>query len=138
MLPNAFVGALRKPTEEQLAAALGRAKAVWDQIVADLARLGVTGQEWKSYSPKAGWALRLKQKKRTIVWLAPCRGKAHVAFILGDRALHAARATRLPARVTKALAASIRYPEGTGVRIETGSLRDVAAIRALAEVKIAH
>jgi hypothetical protein len=31
---------------------------------------GCSGREWKSYSPKYGWTLRLKQKKRTILYLS--------------------------------------------------------------------
>ena len=118
--------------------ALGEAKPVWDQLVKELARLEVNGLEWRSYSPEAGWALRLKRKQRTIVWLAPCPGALRVAFILGDRAVEAARKSKLPARVTKALAAAPRYPEGTGLRIETRSARDLAAILRLAEIKLAH
>lgn len=138
MLPNAFIGEPRKPTDKQLAAALGPAKAVWDQLLAKLAEFGATGQEWKSYSPKAGWSLRLKRKERTIVWLGPCPGIVRVAFILGDRAVETAREAKLPARVTKALAAATRYPEGTALRIETKSARDVATIIKLAEIKLAH
>lgn len=138
MLPNAFIGSPRKPSDAQLATALGPAKAVWDQVIAELAGLGVTGQEWKSYSPKAGWACRMKRRERTIVWMAPCPGAVHVAFILGDRAVEAAREAKLPARVAKALAAAPRYPEGTGLRIETRSVRDVKAILKLAEIKLAH
>ena len=138
MLPNAFIGEPRKPTDKQLATALGAAKAVWDQLLANLAELGATGQEWKSYSPKAGWSLRLKRKERTIVWLAACPCAIRVAFILGDRAVEAAREAKLPARVTKALDTATRYPEGTAVRIETKSARDIVAIIKLAQIKLAH
>ncbi len=75
MLPNAFIGAVRKPTAKELSlGALGEADPVWDQLVKELARLEVNGLEWRSYSPEAGWALRLKRKQRTIVWLAPSPG----------------------------------------------------------------
>ena len=95
---NAFIGKATKPTEEELATALGSAKAVWDRFIAELAGdNGVDVQEWSSYSRKAGWSLRLKRKKRTIVWLAPCQGCFRVAFILGDKAMKAARGCALPA-----------------------------------------
>jgi len=139
MLPNAFIGEPRKPTEKQLASALGPAKAVWDELLAELsAKLGVSGREWKSYSPKAGWSLRLKRKQRTILWLAPCPGAMHVAFILGDRALQACRAARLPRRVNEALDTAIRYPEGTAVRFDIKKAVDLPAIVKLAEIKTAH
>jgi hypothetical protein len=139
MLPNAFIGEPRKPTQKQLASALGPAKAVWDELLTELSRkLGVNGREWKSYTPKAGWSLRLKRKQRTILWLAPCRGAMRVAFILGDRALEACRAARLPRRVTQAIEKAVRYPEGTAVRLEIKKAVDLPAITKLAEIKTAH
>jgi len=136
---NAFIGRAKKPTEEELAAALGSAKAVWDRFIARLAEEdGVDVQEWSSYSPKAGWSLRLKRKKRTIVWLAPCEGSFRVAFILGEKAMKAARECGLPARVVKILEEAPKYPEGTGVRIAVKGAKDIAVLRKLAEIKLAN
>jgi hypothetical protein len=139
MLPNAFVGRTRKPSEAELSEALGPAKEPWDALVARLAEdHGVRDQEWKSYSPKAGWSLRLARKKRTIVWLAPCPGAMRVAILLGDRALAAARQAKLPKRLRKALDEAVRYPEGTAARIDVRSARDVPGLARLAEIKLAH
>jgi uncharacterized protein DUF3788 len=138
VLPNAFIGATRKPTEKELAAALGSAKPVWDGLLSKLDQLGVTSQEWKSYSAKAGWSLRLLRGKRTILWLAPCPGAIRTAVILGDRAVQAARDSKLPKRVLRILDTATRYPEGTAVRIEFRSARDVATVIRLAEIKLAH
>jgi len=137
MLPNAFIGKTTKPTKEELAAALGPAKALWDQLLADLAHENsVDVQDWSSYSPKAGWALRLKHKKRTIVWLAPCQGCYRVMFILGDRAVKAARQSKLPRRVIKIIDEAPRYPEGTGIRMNVKGPKDIAVIKRLALIKI--
>ena len=73
--PNAFIGREETPTDADLAAALGTAKPLWDRLIAEMAeRHGVALQEWRSYSAKFGWALRLKRGKRTILWMAPCEG----------------------------------------------------------------
>jgi len=137
MLPNAFVDKPEKPTEDELAAELGPAKALWDQLIAGLAdEIGVDIQEWKSYSLKAGWSLRLKRKKRTIVWLSPCRGCFRAAFILGDRAVEAARQSKLSQRVIKIINEAPRYPEGTGVRIDVKGPRDIPIVKKLAAVKL--
>ena len=53
------------------------------------------------HSPKYGRSLRLKLKKRTIVHLCPCDGSFRVAFILGDRAVKAARQSDLPKSMLK-------------------------------------
>ena len=45
-------------------------ESLWNEL---LAALALPIQEWNSYSPKAGWSLKLKLGKRTIVYLAPAR-----------------------------------------------------------------
>ncbi len=136
LAPNAFIGKSEKPTEAELAAALGPSKTLWDQLVDDLARDGVDVQEWNSYSPKAGWALRLKRKERNIVYLSPLQGGFQIAFILGDKAVKAARQSKLPARVLKIIAEAPRYPEGTGVRMLVNGPEDVEVIKKLALIKL--
>lgn len=137
MLTNAFIDKPKKPTEEELAAVLGPAKALWDRLAADLAREnGVDVQEWRSYSPKAGWSLRLKRKKRTIVWMSPFRGCFQVMFILGDRAVKAARQSKLPQRVIKIIDKAPRYPEGTGIRMNMRGPKDIAIVKRLAVIKL--
>ena len=139
MTPNAFIGKAKKPTDAELAAALGPAKAIWDQLLADLAReCEANVQEWNSYSPKAGWSLRLKRKARTIVWFAPCLGCFRVAFIFGDKAMQAARQGKWPKRIVKVMDEAPKYPEGTGIRLEVKSSRDIVTLKKLAAIKLAN
>ena len=139
MEANAFIGKTKKPTVEDLAAELGPAKAVWDLFIAGLAEEnGVDVREWNSYSAIAGWSLRLKRKKRTIVWLAPCQGCFRVAFILGDKAMKAARECKFPKRMVRIFDEAPKYPEGTGVRIAVKGARDIVALKKLAEIKLAN
>ena len=83
-----------------------------------------------------GWALRLRRGKRNIVHLAPCQGCFHVLFILGDRAVKAARRSGLGRTGTKLLDEAPRYPEGTGVRLEVKRPRQIPLIRKLAAIKL--
>jgi len=107
-------------------------------LVGWLAEQGAAIQEWNSYSPKAGWALKLKQKKRTIVYLGPCDGCFRVAFILGDRAVMAARKSDLAKSTLKIIDEAPRYAEGTGVRLIVKAEKDLAAIKKLALIKMAN
>jgi hypothetical protein len=137
MVPNAFIGKTGRPTDADVAKVLGPVKLVWDGLLADLAaKHGVTVQEWSSYSSKAGWSLRLKRGKRTIVWMAPCEGCFRVAFILGDKALLAARQSGLSARALRALDDAERYPEGTGLRLLIKRPADIPTVKKLAAVKL--
>jgi Protein of unknown function (DUF3788) len=136
MPANAFIGSKRPPEDEDLAAELGPAKAHWDELVTGLEREFQLTREWNSYSPKAGWALRLKREKRNIVYLSPCRECFLASFALGDRAVAAARQAKLPAAVLKIIDHAKRYAEGTAVRLEVKSARDLAAVRKLATIKL--
>ena len=139
MAENAFIGRTRKPTDAELSAALGTAKAVWDEFLAELDEgFEVNVHEWKSYSSKAGWSLRVKRKDRTIVWLGPCQGCFNTVFILGDKAICAARLVKFPQRIVKALNGAPKYPEGTGVRLEVKSSKDIGTLKKLAAIKLAN
>jgi hypothetical protein len=135
MSPNAFIGRTRPPTDDELSAELGAVRVLWDELLAELA---LPIQQWHSYSPKAGWSLKLLLKKRTIVYLAPCHGSFRAAFILGDKAVEAARQCRLPKAVIKIIDEAPRYAEGTGVRLDITARKDLAAVKKLAEVKLAN
>jgi len=139
MLENAFSNRPTPPADADLAAALGPARAAWDEFLAALARDQLADRhEWKCHSPKWGWSLRVCRKQRTIVWLSPGRGGFNVAFILGAKAVAAARAARLPASVASALAIAPKYPEGTGLRLVVKSARSLPALCRLAAIKAAN
>ncbi|MGO9094453.1 MAG: DUF3788 family protein [Bryobacteraceae bacterium] len=135
--PNAFIGRTGIPADADLDQALGAAKPVWDALIAGLAaQHGVSGREWKCYSAKAGWALRLLRGKRTILWLSPCQGCFRAAFVLGDKALLAAQHSVLSAQAMRALQQAERYPEGTGVRLLVKGPKDIPAVMKLAVAKL--
>jgi uncharacterized protein DUF3788 len=135
--PNAFAGKSKKPSNDELAVALGPARTLWDKLASDLVRENeIDVQEWNSYSTKAGWSLRLKHGERNIVYMVPLRGSFQAALVLGDKAVKVAQQSTLPARVRKLIAESRRYAEGTGVRINVDGPDDVSAVKKLARIKL--
>ena len=137
-VPNAFIGKKTQPTAEEVTSALGAAAVVWQELVDWLAEQKVVEQEWKSYSVKAGWNVRLKLKKRNIIYLSPCADSFRAAFILGDKAVAAARQGDLSKSTLKLLDEAPHYPEGTGVRLIVKATKDLAAIKKLALIKLAN
>jgi len=133
---NAFAGQAKKPTEPALAAVLGRSHDLWRDLVDDLKHeLKLDAAEWHSSSIKLGWSLRLQLKKRNIVYLGPREGYFLAAFVLGDKAVAAARKSELPPNVLKIINGAKRYAEGTAVRIEVRSAEDANVVKTLAKIK---
>ena len=133
---NAFIGKSQPPDSKELKQVLGASFLLWSKLLAGLTADGVIDlEEWNSYSPKAGWALRLKRKGRTIVYLSPAEGRFRASFPLGERAIDAARKV-VPAETAALIDAAKRYAEGTAVRIEVTRPADVAIVRMLAAIKL--
>ncbi len=134
---NAFAGQATRPTERELAHVLGESHFLWQDLVADLKHeLKLDGDEWNCYSVKAGWSLRLQKEKRNIVYLGPRTGWFLASFILGEKAVTAARKIELPARIMKIIDEAKRYPEGTAVRIAVRDAKDASVVKMLAKIKV--
>lgn len=138
--PNAFLGHPDQPTNAEVMASLGAAAPLWSKLIQQVsADAGRVTPEWQGiYFNKYGWSLRLRQKGRNLVYLAPCDGCFRVAFTLSDKAVKAAQVARLPQKVAEALAAAPRYPEGTGLRLTVRKASDLPAIRKIAQIKLAN
>jgi hypothetical protein len=138
-IPNAFIGKSHKPTPAEIEAALGPTAHLWNELVAWFVQeLGVHDQEWKSSSPKYGWTLVLSLKKRRIVYLTPCVSCFRAAFILGDRAVAAARDASLSNPALKLLEDAPHYAEGTGLRLVVRTAKDIPTVRKFAQIKLAN
>ena len=137
-LPNAFIGQKDAPNDAQVVASLGLSLPLWTELLAWLNSKEIASGEWRSASPKYGWALRPSKGKRTILYLGPCDGCFRVSFVLGDRALAAAKASDLPKKLLKEMAEAKKYAEGTGVRVMVGKAQDLATVKKLVEIKLAH
>jgi hypothetical protein len=138
VITNAFVGKAKPPTESELKAELGASQALWDELVAGLAKEHKLAREWNCYSKKAGWSLRLKRGERNIVYLSPFRGCFRASFALGDKAVKAAIASGLPKPVIKLIKEAKRYAEGTAVRIDVQGIEDVDLVKKLTAIKLDH
>lgn len=138
MFANAFLAKSKKPTEKQLSDELGTAKKTWDALLAALSQEHeIDEMEWHSYSPRAGWALRLKHKKRNIVYLSPGNGYFLASFALGDKAMEIARKSDFPKPVIQIIKNAKRYAEGSSIRIEVRTVADIDTVKKLIAIKLA-
>jgi hypothetical protein len=126
----------KAPDGEALAKGLGRSKKLWDEFVGGVvAEHGPVTEAWGFYK---SWSLRLKHKKRTIVYLLPREGHFLVAFVFGGKATEAARQSKLPKAVIKAIDEAPVYAEGRGFRLEVRKKPDLEAMKTLAAIKMAN
>ena len=72
-----------KPKAAELAEALGRTSKLWDELKGHLSsQYDPLEEEWGFAGKNWGWALRLKHKKRTVLYLTPCRRHFLAGFAL--------------------------------------------------------
>jgi hypothetical protein len=128
----------RPPSAAALGRALGATQPLWDELVAYLeATYAPVTPEWKMARTSPLGFLRLISKKRTILYLLPRDGHFLTAFVFGEKATAAVRASDVPAAVVTALNEARVYAEGRGIRLETRTLQDVATMKKLAAIKMA-
>jgi Protein of unknown function (DUF3788) len=134
---SVFDDKARQPTEADLARALKRSFVFWNDLKEQIAsRFTPLTFEWGFSSKSTGWGLRLKHKERIILYMTPCEGHFLASFALGDKAVQAARNSKLPAAIMQVVDGAQKYPEGRGVRLKVTSARDVRNIEKLAVIKM--
>lgn len=134
---SAFSDKDHEPRPSERAAVLGRSAARWDELVAHLeADFAPVTQEWVFAGARWGWSLRLKRKKRAIVYLTPREKFFTAGFALGEKAVAVARKSGLPKPVLKLIDEADRYAEGRAVRLEVRTKADLAPVRVVATAKM--
>jgi hypothetical protein len=139
MALSAFDDKLHQPRADELKKTLGRAGAHWESlrthVAAEYAPLDET---WNFAGANWGWSLRLKQKKRTVLYMTPRKAHFLVGFVLGEKAVRAAHDGKLPDTTLAAIDEAKKYAEGRGVRIEVRNKKDLEVAKALAAIKMAN
>lgn len=139
MALSAFDDKKSPPTASELQQMLGRTYTHWKKLIAHVAsECAPVDESWNFAGAKWGWSLRLKRKKRTVLYMTPCRRHFLVGFVLGDRAVQAAHDEALPGPLLAEIDGARKYAEGRGVRIRIGTLRDLDNAKRLAAIKMAN
>ena len=137
MALSAFDDKAAPPRKAALARMLGRTSTHWDALRTRLGgEFDPLTEEWNFAGKKYGWSLRLKHKKRTIVYMIPCRRFFLAGLVLGEKAVKATRDSAVPAPMLAAIEAAPRYGEGRGLRLEVRNKKDLDGIVKLAMIKM--
>jgi len=139
MALSAFDDKSAEPRASDLSSTLGRSGALWQELLAYIeTEYAPLDKTWTFAGAKWGWSLRLKQKKRTVLYMTPCSKHFLVGFALGEKAVRAAHAVPLAQSILAIIEAAPKYAEGRGVRIKVRAKKDLAVAKEIALVKMAN
>jgi hypothetical protein len=137
MALSAFDDRERKPGAGDLERMPGRTLTHWTSLIAHVAdRYAPVDQTWNFAGEKWGWSLRLKRKKRTVLYMTPRRKHFLVGFVLGEKAVRAAHGSDLPGTTLDIIDLAKKYAEGRGIRLEIRNRNDLETAKKLAAIKM--
>lgn len=139
MAISVFDDKANEPTHTDVAKVLGDTATLWFDLKESIAsRFDPLVEDWTFPAKNWGWSLRLKHKKRPILYMTPSTSFFYVGFALGEKAVNAAHERGLPQRLLDIIDSSQKYAEGRAVRLEVRSPKDLDGVLKLSEIKMAH
>ena len=123
----------RPPTTRELTTLLGKS---YDAFRALTQRGAGVTSEWKRYSKKSPWVLKVSQGDRTLLYATPTVDAFEATVVLGERASKAALAGRVAKKLHPSIRAARLYVEGRPVRIVVKGHADLAGVEQLVAVKL--
>jgi hypothetical protein len=137
MESNFFLDKSVQPDDTTLPGALGSSYNLWKELRGYLENeYGKLTEEWKFYSPKSGWTMKLLYKKRNLFFFTAYNKYFRLGFVFGDKAVAEIEKSDLPKPLIEELVNAKKYAEGRGLRIEVRTKKDVANVKKLVEMKI--
>lgn len=139
MALSAFDDKEKEPDALELAAVLGNARDLWDDLIDYLSeQYPPLIEQWGFSGKKWGWSLRVKQTKRTILYMTPSEDFFFIGFALGEKAVQAALESDLPETVVNIIENAPKYAEGRGIRFDVRTSADLKAVQQLASFKMSY
>jgi len=139
MLVNYFINNTTEPNDNELEVALGPAYSKFEEIfkyLVDTYKEEIR-PEWKQYSKKMGWQLKIFKGKRNILFIVPFKNSFIVYFVFGDKAVQQVMESDLPEDIKTELQNARKYMEGRGINISiTEDSGNVDDIKKLIKIKL--
>ena len=135
---SAFDDIALMPDNGMVAAALGGAALIWDELRAHVEDNypSVTGQ-WKHYGKAAGWSYKLISKKRNLLFFVPQTDGFRLRIVLGEKACACAETDHeLPDEIKAAIRAATPYAEGRSVDMDIDRREQLETVNRLLKIKV--
>jgi hypothetical protein len=110
---------------------------VWRAIVEHLYQhYNDISEEWSFSGKNYGWSLRVKLKKRNIIYLIPMGGFFKFAFVFGKKGVEEVKNSAVCFEIKNELLNARTYAEGTGFRMDVTDDKLLKDIKLLIGIKI--
>jgi hypothetical protein len=137
MESSVFLDKVQIPNENDLEIALGNNFSIWREIRDFvIEKYPSAVEEWFSSGKKYGWAFRIKDKKRAIVYLSPRVEYFIVTFVYGQKATDKILTSDISQALKNDLMGSKVYMEGRVLRIDVQDSTLIGDIKKLIEIKL--
>lgn len=135
---SVFTDRSTKPDQKDLITALGKTYNLWQDII-NLVYLKYPNavSEWNFPGQKYGWSLKIKDKKRAIIYLLPREKQFMVAFNFGQKDFEKIMDSKISEQIKHGLESAKVYAEGRGIRIEVKNQKPLKDISHLIDIKLA-
>jgi hypothetical protein len=136
MVPKAKPGSedeSKAPSADELVGLLGKSKSAFMALAQE--RAGAIC-EWKRYSKKSPWVMKVSEGDRTLFYVTPQAKQFEVTVVLGERAAKAALAGQVREELHAAIRSAKPYVEGRPVRVVVTGKADLAGVAELLAVKL--
>lgn len=135
-MQSIFIDKQKTPTETDLQKALGETYPYWQELSAFIRETGrVSSEKWHYSGEKYGWAYRLSDEKRVLVYLLPRHLYFKTAFVFGGKATSLILESSISEAIKLELNAAKVYAEGRGIRIDVKDPGVVGDIKKLITIK---
>lgn len=126
-----------QPDLKQLKQAIGNTYEVWNEIKKFvLAQYPNATEEWNYSGKNYGWGFRLKDKKRAIIYLTPCKNFFLFSFVYGEKATRKALKSNISKEIKDIIESAKVYAEGRGIRLEVHNNGNIIDMQELIKIKL--
>jgi len=124
------------PNDEDLEDILKSSLDVYNKLISFLKNeYGLLTTEWKFYSKKAGWTLRISNKKRNLVFFSPNEDYFLVTVNMGVKVSKIALDSDISDNTKDLIKQAKVYAEGISILIEVRNDEDLKDIKTILNVR---
>jgi len=124
------------PNDEDLEDVLKSSLNIWNNLISYLGdEYGSLNKEWKFYSKKAGWSLRVSDKKRNLLFLIPNNDYFIATVNMGVKVSKIVLDLDISDNTKNLIKQAKKYREGISILINVTNEEDLKDIKTILNVR---